>query len=129
MIKEFIPHQEALELKELGFDEPCFGYYEPNKKFEYLNWETFKDFPYLAKNSEWQDLYGAPLYQQAFRWFREKYNLFGQVNIHTYFIYNISNDGFEMIKQYDKLTNTYEESELECLKKLIEIVKNKGGDK
>ena len=34
-----------------------------------------------------------------------------------------------LIKQYDKLTNTYEEAELECLKKLIQIVKNKGGDK
>jgi hypothetical protein len=30
MEKEFTPHQEALELKELGFDEPCFGYYEDN---------------------------------------------------------------------------------------------------
>jgi hypothetical protein len=28
-----------------------------------------------------------------------------------------------MIKQYDKLTNTYEEAELACLKKLIQIVK------
>lgn len=25
--KEFIPYQEALALKELGFDEPCFGFY------------------------------------------------------------------------------------------------------
>lgn len=26
--KEFVPYQEALELKELGFDEPCFGWYQ-----------------------------------------------------------------------------------------------------
>ena len=25
--KEFIPYELALELKQLGFDEPCFGYY------------------------------------------------------------------------------------------------------
>ena len=116
MNKEFTPYQEALELKELGFDEPCFGYYEPNKKFEYLNWETFKDFPYLAKNSEWQDLYGAPLYQQAFRWFRKPEN--GSLN-HLDFMYEYLKDD----------SMSYEEAELECLKKLIEIVKNNGGDK
>jgi hypothetical protein len=32
-----------------------------------------------------------------------------------------------MIKEYDKLFETYEEAELACLKKLIEIVK--GGNK
>ena len=31
MEKEFIPYQEALLLKELGFDEPCFTHY-----FSYL---------------------------------------------------------------------------------------------
>jgi hypothetical protein len=115
MSEDFIPYQEALELKELGFDKPCFGeyYYGKLKYDEVSNGQT-------AHN----DLALAPTFSQAFRWFREKYNLFGQVNIHTYFIYKISNDGFEMIKQYDKLTNTYEEAELECLKKLIEIVKN-----
>ena len=69
----------------------------------------------------------APTYQQAFRFFREKYNLFGQVNIRTYYIYEISNDGIaiKMASQYDKLLNTYEEAELECLKKLIELIKQK----
>jgi hypothetical protein len=32
-----------------------------------------------------------------------------------------------MVKEYDKLFETYEESELACLKKLIKIVK--GGNK
>ena len=138
MNKEFIPYEQALELKELGFDEPCFGYYEPNKKFEYLNWETFKDFPYLAKNSEWQDLYGAPTYSQAFRFFREKYNLRGFIgfrpNVKQFdcHIYDMSLSGKEYVKQRtmeeynkDPKVGTYEEAELECLKKLIEAVKNK----
>ena len=118
MEREFIPYQEALELKELGFDEPCFGFYIASQLV------VTSDTVY---NSSDIPVCKAPLYQQTFRWFREKYNLFGQVNIHTYFIYKISNDKFEMIKQYDKLTNTYEEAELACLRKLIEIVK--GGDK
>jgi hypothetical protein len=120
MNKEFIPHQEALELKELGFNELCLEAYDKNGML-YHSHKTDKLF--TALNSNLSTQCSAPLYQQAFRWFREKYNLFGQVNIHTYFIYKISNDKFEMIKQYDKLTNTYEEAELECLKKLIQIVK------
>ena len=27
MENEFIPYEQALALKELGFDEPCIGYY------------------------------------------------------------------------------------------------------
>jgi hypothetical protein len=27
MTAEFIPYEQALELKELGFDEPCLAYY------------------------------------------------------------------------------------------------------
>jgi len=131
MNKEFVPYELALELKQLGFDEPCFGYYEPNKEFKYLNWETFKDFPYLAKNSEWQDLYGAPTYSQAFRWFRENHNLYHMLNPFTRgeviegdlvesmcFGYAIQD---EVIGETD--FKTYEEAELECLKHLIFIVK------
>ena len=121
MNKDFVPYEQALALKELGFDEPCFGYYINESKVLMVTSE--KDINYLTGTSN-TTFISAPLYQQAFRWFREKYNLFGQVNIHTYFIYDISNGEFTMINQYDKLTKNYEEAELECLKKLIEIVKN-----
>ena len=107
MEKEFVPYTEALELKQLGFDIPSVSGY------------SYSDSDNLLTQ--------AILYQQAFRWFREKYNLFGQVNIRTYYIYEISNDGIaiKMASQYDKLLNTYEEAELECLKKLIELIKQK----
>jgi hypothetical protein len=121
MQKEFIPYEQALALKELGFDEPCFGYYEPNKEFEYINWEAFKDFPYLAKNSEWQDLCGAATYSQAFRWFREKYGYYYPIHRTT----NNTNQVLYSIGPYAGDYFTYEEAELACLKKLIEIVKSK----
>ena len=114
--KDFLEYQEALELKELGFNEPCLKFYTEGKTLllDSHLWNIKKDVL-------------APTYSQAFRWFREQHNLFGQVNIHTYFIYNISNGDFKMVKEYDKLFETYEESELACLKKLIKIVK--GGNK
>jgi hypothetical protein len=122
MEKEFVPYELAVKLKELGFDEPCFGRYDGRDENKGKIWY---EMPNLGKG--WipvKDVL-APLYQQAFRWFREKHNLFGQVNIHTYFIYNISNGDFKMVKEYDKLFETYEEAELACLIKLIEIVKQK----
>jgi hypothetical protein len=113
MDREFIPYELALELKQLGFDEPCLKFYtEGILWLDSHLWDIKKDVL-------------APTYSQAFRWFREEHNLFGQVNIHTYFIYNISNGDFKMVKKYDKLFDTYEEAELECLIAMIKLVKSK----
>jgi hypothetical protein len=112
----FVPYEQSLQLKELGFDEPCFGWYSSMEGNPFrLNYcETYLGIENSTK---------APIFAQAFEFFREKYNLFGQVNIHTYFIYDISTP--EIVKEYDKLTKTYKETELACLIKLIEITKNK----
>jgi hypothetical protein len=124
MEKEFIPYTEALELKELGFDEPCFKVYDT---LGYIQDEKEMDNLFLEKCL-------APLYQQAFRWFREKYGWISNV-----WTICISTDGitsFEYaidtlddlgVSQYRENFpyKTYEEAELECLKALIEIVKNK----
>lgn len=69
--KEFIPYEQALALKELGFDEPCFGYFYTEDKF----------FETKIKNSELDEecSIAVPLYQQVFRWFREKYHIIGEV--------------------------------------------------
>ena len=112
MEKEFTPHQEALELKELGFDEPCFAWY--NLGGALLSDVTMgyeeTDFLYTQDDMDNDKQCIAPLYQQAFRWFRESKN--GSYN-HLDFIYEYMKD--------DSIT--YEEAELECLKKLIQIVK------
>jgi hypothetical protein len=49
MTKEFVSYEEALALKELGFDEPCFGYYDEGGNLY----------------TEMQEYLPAPLYQQA----------------------------------------------------------------
>lgn len=33
MKDQFVSYPIALKLKELGFDEPCFGYYTPMKEW------------------------------------------------------------------------------------------------
>jgi hypothetical protein len=114
MNKEFIPYEQALELKELGF----------------LTYKKDNDSGVIYKGDDIPSI----LYQQAFRWFREKYNILATIysNASGYLYewhdsiggthrgwsdYEGPNDG--------GVWNTYEEAEFACLKKLIEIVKNK----
>jgi|688.fasta_scaffold604787_2 hypothetical protein len=128
MEKEFMPYAEALELKELGFDEPCFGWYEHNGNFYYCYQEGI--VPPSPSKKLIKGSCTTPLYQQAFRWFREKYE------IHSFIDCKWKNLGWEFqlvdlskmetISSIDRYNyKTYEEAELECLKKLIEIVKEK----
>jgi hypothetical protein len=121
MEKEFITYEQALALKELGFDEPCFMTYLNGK----LDKEIFL-FNHSIRSHSTQEFISAPLYQQVFRWFREKHNLHN--GIYPYY------DEYEFqIKDFRLPTNTpingglmkYEEAELACLIKLIEIVKSK----
>ena len=114
---EFVPYELALRMKALDYNEPCMAYYNKSKKLHFDKYTT----------SHWSSTCLAPLYQQAFRWFRENHNLKGHIEAVEYLdgtpdtyhwsIFNKCNSG------YDQLT--YEEAELECLRKLIGIVKNK----
>ena len=121
MNREFIPYEQALALKELGFDEPCFGYYS-NGDLVYGN---------HTNNIIQRFRYSAPLYQQAFRWFREKHGWL-QIIIGEGLNGNLNGYGYSILEEgwinfYDSLDEsviyeTYEEAELACLKKLIKIV-------
>jgi hypothetical protein len=127
MKTEFIPYKQALELKELGFDEPCFGLWNLNNgKYEV----DIIGVCQYSKEFKYREVL-APLYQQVFRWFREKYDKYGVVNIDLsnnlkdkIFVYMVE-DKLGYIIDRSEEYNTYEEAELACLNKLIEIVKNK----
>jgi hypothetical protein len=130
MIKEFIPYDQALIMKDLGFDEPCFGYY--NNLGNYV-----EDFGKTNSDCNKLGMYGkyctAPLYQQVFRLFREEYNRIGVVHEGTitlndnisrfeFYIDKLGNTGVSQFQEFVGY-KTYEEAELACLNKLIEIVK------
>ena len=135
MKKEFIPYTQALALKELGFDKPCFRWYD----------ERWGDDLQQDKYNTNKDLFmtdldcSTPLYQQAFRWFRENHNLMFQIfylrnGNHAAIIHRTTPEYMDLVDQVrpssgcvDEVVDcySYEEAELECLIKLIEIVKNK----
>jgi hypothetical protein len=129
MNKEFIPYELALELKQLGFDEPCLATIDQTD-FIHINGTE-----YPIRGAMIYDTIDCPTYSQAFRWFRDKHQLIH----HMYWVYKKKYDGIDWIfhiKGINMINNnvvphdetrfeTYEEAELACLKKLIEIVKNK----
>lgn len=131
MEKQFIPYEEALALKELGFDELVFGYYLCKNSAFGIE---------LELTTAWLDLISydscsckAPLWQQAFDFFNEKYGL--DVNydacIPTSYIPTIhftSETGLEyrcheMLKFFGRrIFDTKEDARIECLKKLIQVI-------
>lgn len=143
----FIKYDEAKSLKELGFDEPCLARYELIDRYKItssnvygVNYDAFcKEAKYkfvlnsMCVNSLILNECYAPTYQQAFRWFRQKYKFFSIIDLmglSSYFV-KIQLDTEEW---RDKITiggcyceivdlYSYEEAELACLRELIEIVK------
>ena len=136
MEKQFIPYELALEIKALGFNEPCFAIWSGFDENNFSVTDTVRLFSskFSIDGTQSNTLYinstdnrvSAPLWQQAFDWFREKGFRFN-IQSHRY-----TSVEFFMVELYDgKRTTelfgkslTYEEARLECLKKLIEIVKN-----
>ena len=123
---DFILYPEALELKELGFDEPCLKFYANKKLVLALDTDNGD---INSKLNQYNPLYvSAPTFSQSFRFFREKHDL-------QYWM----RDGGYLGKCFIKITGykhdkiyisssepmEYEEAELECLRKLIEIAKQK----
>lgn len=118
MTKEFIPYQQGLQLKELGFDEPCWAWWhieDCDTRFCYSEQRS----PII--NSRETEIVGLPTYSQAFKWFRDKHGLGHTISgkgFENFLIYLTNKDGIIKIVS----TKTYEEAELACLTKLIEII-------
>jgi len=120
--EEFVLYEEALALSEIGFDMPCSAYYHTNKELR------FHSDGWLNEKCV------ASTYRQAFKWFREKHNLYYRIQRTVFPLDNNSEEFNYFIKANDEKElqdnlldeySTYEEAELACLKKLIEVVKQK----
>jgi hypothetical protein len=116
MNKEFVTYEQAVVLNELKYD----GDYNYTYTIDKHLW-------YGDVKADGVSTLAAPLKQQVFRWFREKYDLLGYIDSDTmehgieysYHI-NILKQGDTWFKLY---IDTYEEAEERCIDKLIEIAK------
>ena len=128
MKKEFVSYEIALALKELGFDEPCFTYYKNDQLSNIL--ELVKNSEMENVNNEVDNYISAPTFSQAFRFFREKHNMLANVYSNASgFCYEYSDTiggTHRLDSGFDGPNNSgcwdsYEEAELACLQKMIEI--------
>jgi len=105
MNKEFVTYEQALALKELGFNIP-----------------SVSDYSYPSSGNL---ITQAILYQQAFRWFREKHQLHSTITSISQesWQWHITKIGESLGKLYDEDFYTYEEAEDACIDKLINMVK------
>ena len=75
MKEQFCSYEIALKLKELGFDEECFGVYIETNGEPILRY----NLPHLESQGKVNYIYERailiPLWQQAIDWFREKYKI------------------------------------------------------
>ena len=115
----FVPYQIAVDMKSIGFNEPCFGFYRKEKLYlcDYKN-----------VNEEKISIISAPLYQQAFKFFKERYNFISEINVYSTsdgysYTFKILCKKYTPYKEANNAWVTYEETELECIKKLIEMTK------
>jgi hypothetical protein len=131
MTKEFVPYEQALALKELGFNEPCFKAYDSKGVLQKCT-SDYWDISTLnrineATTSNLKVL--APTFSQCFKFFREKYNLISYIHPLALlqdtkkWCYEITN--FESSWDEDSDLHTLEEAEQACLLELINICKKK----
>ena len=134
MEREFVTYEQALVLKELGYNEKCLGYYF------FMNHERIGNYTELKITDDYVPLIGygserckAPLKQQVFRWFREKYNMLACVYSNASgFLYEYHDtiggthrfdSGFTGDCEYSGAFTTYEKAENACIDKLVELAK------
>jgi hypothetical protein len=141
MEKEFVPYELAVKLKAIGFDWPCYTYiYTGDTGNNYDHYLEVKPSGAKDWNGKSDLCISRPLFQQAFRWFREKYDFSHSINKTYRGQYMPYVNGEELLDinsekkvddnviddfGYKWLYDSYEEAEIACLKKLIEIVEIK----
>ena len=139
MEKEFVPYEQALALKELDYKEKCLASFytydiENFKKNRYdyrgkFNIDYSSEDDYVI-NTDKSYYVATPTFSQAFRWFREKHDLQASNIMFSNGKYDTGitrYKGTQSVWGNGPIYDTFEEAELECLKKLIEIINERKG--
>jgi hypothetical protein len=120
MKKEFVPRYLSIKLKDIGYNQKVFAWSDIYNDFIFYMYPTNEN-----NMNQYEDVISIPTFSQAFRWFREKYDLFHSIDT------RVSKDIGYLILLNDEEIHidscywNYEEAESACLDKLIEIVEIK----
>lgn len=145
MENQFVTYQQAKDLKEIRFDELCFGQYEDESKILSIN---FNNTPLTEDQLKRPGLYtneiknstvpqwaiAAPLKQQLFNWLSERFGfdcytkpeIIDGKKIYDYYIWFPESEG-EKLDLSIGMNNKYtrEEAESACIDEAIKMIKEK----
>jgi hypothetical protein len=118
MEKEFLSYELAFDLKRLGFNERCLAYFNESS--------GRNDFHFYGRDlllDTFAERVDTPLYQQAFRWFRETHHMYSVIEA----LGDLGNWGYLIetsdYKQKQKIFyKSYEEAQDSCLRMMIELL-------
>lgn len=143
MKNEFCTYEQALALKELGFEESCLAHLigfgdgtKENGRYKIIQQQVFYPNDYTKSDDKAEELglypfgiCGVPLKQQCMRWFREKYGYLaspfstGFEECKVIYYFEIGKINNLTVDVYSDDKPSYEEAEDACIDKLIELVK------
>lgn len=131
MVKEFIPYEEAVAMKRLGFNEEVMSYYfignpkgYPGSKEDpvfNLYQSGHDEGVEIVNYNQYPAKVSSPLFQQAFRWFRER-GLYGgiyQSGDCDQYTFRICETKYPHTTVGRGDEYPYEEAQLACLKEMI----------
>lgn len=78
MVKQFADYETSLKLKELGFDELCFGYFCSDNHYEFRSCKIGEERNWNRDDEFCKDV-SSPLWQQVEDFLGEKFNIFIEV--------------------------------------------------
>jgi hypothetical protein len=138
MEKEFVPYELALRMKQLGFDGSCFAIWSGFDEQNFSITDTIRLYSsgFRINGTQSSKFYindfnslrvAAPTFSQAFRWFGDKYDLHHVIHQFTFKKGTDEEYLAEVGKADDTFSEcrTYEDAEVACLEKLIEIIEEK----
>lgn len=124
MNKNFLSFELSKKLKELGFNELCFGKFIKKGKFQMST--LGGGFNY--NDGAYGNITSAPLFSQAFDFLKQKFNISGSTSItssgkycfHIYVYKGIT--GWEMFPGFNYGIDSEFEAKSECIKDIIKII-------
>lgn len=132
-MEDFVTYEQAVQLKELGFNWPCYRWYHyyPNNEHHFHIADFYEH--YNHNDSDFAS-FSAPTLAQVQKWLREKHYL--SIEIYTSldinsnwewdgFVKNLNDTLEDEIEDTAISCKTYEEALSTCIDKAIEILINK----
>jgi hypothetical protein len=123
MEKHFATYNQALALKDLGFDEDCLGRWLAITEWEKPTGEIKLQLGVKVEDYDKNQCL-APLKSQVFEWFREKHGLGHMINGMGYETFIVNIGGIQHVFNSFNF-KTYQEAESACIDKLIESCHDK----